>query len=557
MRDSKVVHPPRKAPKTEKTSQNPNFDVKRLHPPENEKNHVVMFCPLPLATVGSVRSQLGESFELSRDDSSQSNKRNSLRTSDNIKPINETNSVSFVNFTQVDNRSLAVDSVRSKTQENSIKKTQRSLSKSANGKPSTDKLAGSRSVSSTAFGGGGLRSSKSEEKPYGHLQGKPSDTTGRFLPSGQKKSASFPLRSSEEINLTSLNEKSEALIVDPTNILSTHESVLKILEKRHKDALLYKTKLERLKWIETNSDDKLERIRAKKNAFDIERIIRTSEGRREIFAYEKDVKDLLSRYVELETAERSFVVLENSASIAAEAERFLIVRTYVTITKKYIDIAMPTDRRLLLCENCGNRDFDVMDESLYACQSCGTCTRFLEETHSFKDVDRINLSSRYKYTRKTHFKEAYYNRMGQNVIVDEEVYAMLRELCRRYNIPLEKVTKDTVEMMLIENGYEKLREYALIIHRKLIGQAPPDISHLENELLDRFDLLEDVLPKILEEYGKTNSINVDYKVLKLLELLGVPCTRKDFDIHKDKLIEYDEIWERACLILGWQPKPTV
>lgn len=406
--------------------------------------------------------------------------------------------------------------------------------------------------------------------PISSLEGldRPNDSRSVDVPKSSRTAVAFvtlslkptepPVKPAVEVrkNDSETFEPERSVVVDRNNLLLTHESVRAMLEKRYEGVKSRIERLEKLRWIERNSEDKLERIRAQKNAFEIERFLRMVSDRREILSYERDVKILLQKYAELERAERAFVMIEDVAASANEIERAKLVRRYITITKKYVDVAMPAAKRILVCDSCSGKDFDVMEESLYACRSCGTCVPFFEETHSFKDVDRINLSSRYKYTRKTHFKEAYYNRTGQNVIVEEEVYDMLRGLCKKYGILLDTVTRDTIEMMLMENGYEKLRDYALIIHRKLTGHEVADISHLESQLLDKFDQLEEVLPKILKEYGKTNSINVDYKVLKLLEQLGVPSKREDYDIHTDKLKEYDEIFSIAYSILGWTFVPT-
>ena len=49
--------------------------------------------------------------------------------------------------------------------------------------------------------------------------------------------------------------------------------------------------------------------------------------------------------------------------------------------------------------------FDVIDNSVYICLLCGSQQEVILHTSSYKDIDRINISSKYTYDRKVHFRD--------------------------------------------------------------------------------------------------------------------------------------------------------
>ena len=90
-------------------------------------------------------------------------------------------------------------------------------------------------------------------------------------------------------------------------------------------------------------------------------------------------------------------------------EKEKVIREYLKIASKYTDISdieFSFNRVGVVCNNCNNKKhFDVIDNSIYICILCGSQQEILLHTSSYKDIDRINIFSKYVYDRKVHFRD--------------------------------------------------------------------------------------------------------------------------------------------------------
>lgn len=89
-------------------------------------------------------------------------------------------------------------------------------------------------------------------------------------------------------------------------------------------------------------------------------------------------------------------------------EKNKVVTDYLEIAYKYSDIkiVMHTKPTRVVCNNCPNKKlFDIIDNSIYICISCGSQQEILLHTSYYKDIDRINISAKYTYDRKVHFRD--------------------------------------------------------------------------------------------------------------------------------------------------------
>jgi len=95
-----------------------------------------------------------------------------------------------------------------------------------------------------------------------------------------------------------------------------------------------------------------------------------------------------------------------------------------------------------------------------------------------------------------------------------------------------------------------------LIQYILSGKKPDDISNLEPNLLDDFDVLTNAYD---QKYRKTqlidrkNFINTQYVLFQLLRRHKYPCKRSDFNILKtiDRKSFHDDVCKTLFEQLGW------
>ncbi len=340
------------------------------------------------------------------------------------------------------------------------------------------------------------------------------------------------------------------------DILSIHQIILDLLEKNYGDIDKLESRLKKLEWIRDNTEDDIEKIDAKKEIFRIKKKIENTRNKKEIEAYKVKTKDLIESYKSIKSSVKSFVYVDENPC-EADQEKKNIYNRYLIIARNYIQIdACKQKSKKLVCQECRGSDFDTIDDNFYACRNCKICIQLMDDSHSYKDIDRLNLSSRYTYTKKGHFKEAIDKFQGlQNTNIDQKVYDTIRKEQKKYNI--SNLTKEHIRLFLSENGYSKHYEDSTLIYSTLTGTKSPDISMYETELLSKFEQAEAVYEKV-KDPDRTNSLNVYYKLMKLLQIVGYVCKIEDFDIMKrDKITEHDETWEKICQYLGWPFIPTL
>ena len=265
--------------------------------------------------------------------------------------------------------------------------------------------------------------------------------------------------------------------------------------------------------------------------------------------------------------------------IGKNKEKLRIIEQYLGIAQKYnselrnltLDSEKSTKTKIV-CDNCGNdTNFDVEDESIYICEECGAQKDILIHAVSYKDIDRVNISTKYSYDRKVHFRDCINQYQGkQNSTIEQKVYDDLEEQFKRHyllvgdentpkNIRFSKITKNHVTMFLKELGYTKHYENVNLIHYNFTGIKPDDISHLEDKLLRDFDELTDMYDKLFKhKIERTNFINTQYVLYQLLRRHKHPCIREDFVMIKtiERQSFHDDITRTCFQELGWNFSPS-
>jgi hypothetical protein len=225
-----------------------------------------------------------------------------------------------------------------------------------------------------------------------------------------------------------------------------------------------------------------------------------------------------------------------------------LISQYYRIARIFMPVAFenytPVAKRIK-CNNCKGSLFEEN-----TCISCGAVIDVFDESPTFKDTDRVNMCSRYAYTLLGHFKDAMKRFQGkQNTTIDPSVYDILREEISRHAI--KNPTKDHIYMFLAENNLSDHYEDVNLIHYVLTGVAPPNISMYEEQAEELLLKLENAYARV-KDPERSNSLNVNFKLYKILSRLGYSCKKEDFAILKtgNKLDEHEEKWNEMCSVAG-------
>lgn len=254
-----------------------------------------------------------------------------------------------------------------------------------------------------------------------------------------------------------------------------------------------------------------------------------------------------------------------------DKEKLRIIDLYMEAASKYVDIEIEKSKpQKISCNNCNNKkDFDVVNINTYICTNCYSRQTVMKHNSSYTDIDRVNISSKYTYDRKVHFRDCINQYQGkQNSTINQKIYDdlesqfRLHHLLKEYTgvskaIKFSGVTKNHILIFLKELGYSKHYENVHLIHYNFTDIKPDDISYLEEQLLDDFDVLTDLYDKKFKHINRKNFINTQYVLFQLLSRHRHSCKKEEFIILKtiDRKFFHDEICKELFEELGWNHSP--
>lgn len=310
--------------------------------------------------------------------------------------------------------------------------------------------------------------------------------------------------------------------------------------------------LNQLLWIVTNGIDNIDKIHAKSESSILRRTIQDVEGGFDLGLYLLKTTEIVKEYKELvsQTRSTSFVQIHAPKDEEKLQRKAEIISDFLRIAKDYIPLdnffQKPKAPR---CESCHSKNLKP-GESDYTliCNKCGVQLELLDDAPTFKDSERVNMSARYTYTCKGHFIEAMNRFEGkQNTEIPVDVIEILKTELALHGLNVEnnkhEITKDHIYMFLREKGLSEYYADINLIYFLITEVNPPDITEHRSELLEMLEQLEEAY-KSVKETTRTNSLNVNWKLYKLLQLIDYPCEKDDFFCLKTptKEGEHEEKW---------------
>ena len=260
----------------------------------------------------------------------------------------------------------------------------------------------------------------------------------------------------------------------------------------------------------------------------------------------------------------------NTDNSILENKKHEILDEFYEIAKKYIPIKSykKETSQKYIC-NCGNKTNYTEKQNKIICNECSHvhCVQSIQT--SFKDIDRVNLSQKYKYKKKVHFRDTVNQYQGkQNKKIEPEIFKILENQFLIHNLinteskndyeKYSNITKEHIYMFLFETNNSNYYEDINMIHTHFTGIPCPDISHIEHLLYEDFDRVVDAY-ETLEDIDRIHFLNGQYILYQLLRRRKFKVKESDFDILKtrERLVEHDVIYQKICMKLEWTFLPTV
>lgn len=355
------------------------------------------------------------------------------------------------------------------------------------------------------------------------------------------------------------------------DILSIDNKIQLSFENESKKLPQYKERLEELeKTFQSSNLPPRSKIDLEKSINDLQILIQRLERKEDLNFYIIETAEILEKYRQIlkTPIKLSFCGKPKQDS----KEKLELIQKYLEIAQKYYKVqTKPSEKKFeFSCESCTNKKDFVTEENAYICLECGAQQEILQHTISYKDSDRVNISTKYTYDRKVHFRDCINQYQGkQNCSIDQKVYDQLEDIFERHHllvgdkntekiIRFSKITKEHILMFLKELDFSKHYENVTLIHYNITGKKPDDISYLEDKLLADFDLLVETYDKnFKDKVDRVNFISTHYVLYQLLRRHKHRCKKEDFVILKtmDRKAFHDNVCRELFDSLGWNFVP--
>lgn len=312
---------------------------------------------------------------------------------------------------------------------------------------------------------------------------------------------------------------------------------------------------------------------------DLKDLIENVQTNREYNFYLMKSTPILEVYLEILSRPIKINFATSKSVDVNKPQKDKIILEYLKIAKKYISISDIISPEISneKCEVCGGVTFEETDTNNRICVGCGYQDDFFHMSHLNTDSKRINITSKYVYDRRNHFRDCLNQYQGkQNSIVDESVSLSLMKCFETHNllignqdtpkiIRFSKITREHIRFFLKETGNTKHYEDDVMIHTILTDQKPPNLSEIEESLISDFDKLVELYDKKRKDPNWTNGkvfmatgtrknfINSQYVLYQLLRKHRIVCSKDDFNILKtfDRKTAHDVICEELFKELDW------
>lgn len=218
---------------------------------------------------------------------------------------------------------------------------------------------------------------------------------------------------------------------------------------------------------------------------------------------------------------------------------------------RILDLALPC-AQLSTTTCCDGVSY--LCENVAICASCGGESLVASNCSTFSDSSRINMSSRYTYDRKNHFRDCIKQYQGkQDKNIPENVLQTVREMLNNLRISEINTSVAHISTILKSCGFTKYYDDAVLIHSIVTGTVPDNIEDLEEKLVQDFDLILGVFTKMFKDNERKN-FNTQFVLYQLLLKYKHACNKNQLVKLRscERKAFSDDVCRAIFAKLGWE-----
>ncbi len=368
---------------------------------------------------------------------------------------------------------------------------------------------------------------------------------------------------------------------DDYNIIDVHHQILQKFSNKSTKLESFRQKKQVEEDRMTKPQSMVERKTSQRVIDDLDKQIKEIITNSEQQKYIDQSSGLLSAYTDLGHQPKVVSLkMEEKEKILdpQQSLRQTIIARYLDVARQYIEIDITQDiQHTNSCPGCGASIDDlVLDETGLVpgyCSNCGMERSMVSQSSCYQNQSRANTSSRNNYEDRDNFFKAMKRYQGkQPNKIPPEIYRQLDKYFADYGLPdaeeikkrpldrngrREGTNRDMLFKALFDIGRSSYYEDVNLIGNTYWGWELPDISHLEDAIMDDYDASQRVFERTKTE--RKSCLNSQYRLFRHLRKLNYPCSEADFKIVTTReILEYHEnMWKIMCDELGWKFVDTI
>lgn len=222
---------------------------------------------------------------------------------------------------------------------------------------------------------------------------------------------------------------------------------------------------------------------------------------------------------------------------------------FISIAREYVNIDIKQDQTII-CPFCNMMNMIEKVEGELICEECG----YIYDTRlpGIKDFESVNTCRSY-YSLRSNLLKAINKFDGKNFLIPQVDLDKIKQELTRRTIPFETLKCDHIIKILKDIKLTKYYDDAFSILLKITNRKHISIQKYIPELLKLHDELEFAY-SIVKDKDRINSLNVQFKLFKLLKQCNIDCDISDFCTLKteQKYEEHEKKWREICQITGWK-----
>ncbi len=376
-------------------------------------------------------------------------------------------------------------------------------------------------------------------------------------------------------------ERIEGFYIYDYNILKVDEILRKKFnQEKKKELSLLQNRLDLEKIKVQGRQSMIERKATRKNITEYETEIAKYQENANKKAYVEKATPFLQAYKDIGPISTvvSFVsndkeVISSKESKEEQDKRHKIISGYLEVARKYIKIDLV--RNLVdtdICPGCGidTKEIEMVedDSDSMICQNCGLEKINIIKSAFYADGGRIN-NCRNNYEDRANFEKVLMRYQGKQITKpSKDLYMKLDEYfigrgllsSKEYNdLPLlpdgtkAGTSREMMFEILSNIGCSGYYDDINLICSVFFGWTLPDVTHLEEEIMQDYDEFQAVYDQLPDRDGRKSSLNSQWKLFILLKRRGWSCKSKDFKIPTTaSILEYHRVkTKQVYSVLGW------